>query len=174
MKAFILAAMLLIPQVAFAQFSWFNKENYVKLSAITGCNATAINTAASCELINTSTSYRKIYPHGYNLLTLYVYYDWAAGTGYGFNLEACVEGMESTDCTDSTDWFRIMGETYASGTLTLANGAVTKVAGADDYGVWSVAINYPRIRLSSILATGSPTASDKITVTAVLSNSAAF
>jgi hypothetical protein len=174
MNHLLLAAILLVPNLAFAQFGFFNKENYVKLSAITGCNATAINTAASCELISLTPSYRKIYPNGYNLLTLYVYYDWAAGTGFGFNLEACHEGLETTDCTDATDWYRIDGETYATGTVTLASSSITKAAGADDYSVWSVAINYPRIRLANILATGSPSASDKITITAVLSNSVAF
>jgi hypothetical protein len=167
----LLLAILLAPKLAFAQFNFLNKENNVVVSGMTGCTATAINSASSCELKDTTATYRQVFPRGYGLMTLWIYYDWAAGTGYSFRVEACREGMASTDCTDNTDWFVVHGESYASGTMTLADGTFTEGSiSADHYAVWSMFINYPRVRLANIVASGSPTASDKITIVAEFAN----
>jgi hypothetical protein len=166
----VLLALLLAPATALAQTT----GSSITISGITGCDATAINVATDCELRNVVVPYRPLNSNGYNLATLYIYYDWAAGTGYSFILQACKEGLETTHCTDATDWFDVQGEAYSSGTLTITDATITKAAGADDYSVWSVGINYPRMRLKGIVASGSPTASDKITVVAVLTRSDAF
>jgi len=138
------------------------------------CNAKAINAAVDCEVRQKTTSPYTLNVVGYNVLTLEIYYDWTAGTGIQFNIEACDEGDGDTDCTAATDWFLVQTGNIVAGTDTLSDLLVTKVCGADCYFTYSIGLNYRRLRIANVLATGVPGANDKVTIRARLGVSPAL
>lgn len=169
---FLILAMLSLPALAGAQ----TRVTTVEVGTV--CNAVTHATARNCEIRSVSKGIYGV--QGFNLLTLQIFQnaDGAANssTGYSFYLQACSEGLTENDCGDTTDWYTIQGESYASGTLTLADGLFSKTvtADTDSYAMYSVAINYVRLRLYSISALGASSASDTFTVKAWLANSGAF
>lgn len=136
--------------------SW---SKWQEIGALDNCNAAAINVAVDCGDIRVQ---------GYNALTLEIFYDYAAGTGYQFNLETCYEGFSVTDCTDATDWHTVAVQFPAPSSVVLTPATISRVVSADDTLTWTFGVNYKRIRVANVVATGSPTASDKITIYARL------
>ena len=120
-------------------------------TALTSCNAAAVN--SSITTCGGSTGFNT---DGYNLLTLYVYYDWAAGTLLQFNIQCSVD--------NGTTWFGVGGAALSAGTDTVTKILVSHAASADSYFTYSLGINCERVRLGNVVATGSPTSSDKVTI----------
>ena len=129
-----------------------------EIGALTNCDAGSINAAVNC---GGDTGVRV---EGYNTLVFEIFYDYAAGTGWEFYLETCYEGQATTDCTDDADWHVVAIEFPSGSTVQLTPGKVYRTVSADDYLTWSISGGYKRIRLRDMVATGSPTSSDKITV----------
>lgn len=170
MKFLILLILSLWTAVANAQ----NRTQPVQMGPLTNCNATAINAAVDCEVRVLSSGLDGV--EGFNFVTFEIFYDYAAGTGYTFTLQGCREGKGVDNCTDATDWYTVAGEAFnaTTGVLTIYPATVTRVVGADDYLSWSIGTNYRRLRLHNVVATGSPTTSDKITVVARVTYTPAF
>ena len=138
------------------------------------CNNVAINAAINCEVRSTAVSPEVLSVEGYNAVTFEIWYDWVAGSGIQFNMQACNEGYGATSCTDATDWFTIQTLGIVVGTGTLTDLLIYKAAAADIRFTYSVGLNYKRFRLANILATGAPGATDKVTIKARLSVSPAL
>jgi hypothetical protein len=168
---FLIAPLLALAAArpAFAQMS-----NVVDVGVLTNCSAAALSSPiASCEVRSATVTGVK----GFNLLTLEILYtDGGAGAGLGFSfvLQSCREGMGALDCTDAADWYTVQTEKVVDGAITIINGTVTHDATATERLVWSVGINYQRLRLASVTGLGSPGATDKITVYARLAGAAAY
>jgi hypothetical protein len=132
------------------------------LGALDNCGNAAINAAVTCG------GTRGFRVEGYQWLTLDIAYTKDAGTGYTFTVQACNEGQTTSDCTNAADWATIAAESVAGGVTSLSLGSFAHVASASDHLVDTIGVNYRRIRLASFVATGSPTANDKITVNGLL------
>lgn len=164
-------------QAAFAQ-AVEPASRQVDVGNLTNCTAAAINAAVNCEVRCTSSTCpngQVLGTLGFNLLTLEIAYTWSAGGGVQFYLQSCNEGMGPTACLDSTDWYDVQAIAVAAGTGTLTDFLVSKtgLAASKKY-VYSIAVNYQRLRLYQVVATGAPDANDKVTIRARLSNSPAF
>jgi hypothetical protein len=134
-----------------------------EIGALTNCDNDAINASVIC---GGTTGVRV---EGYNTLVFEIYYDHSAGNGYEFYFETCYEGQATTDCTDAGDWFRVSTEHASPGLVQLDQakvfvGGATAPVSADHRQTWSISGGYLRIRLNAMVATGSPTSSDKILV----------
>lgn len=119
-----------------------------------GLNAVAINSAVNSNSFSAT---------GYNQLTLELFHDYAAGTGVQFNLANIQINGEST-----SPYLVQVGED-SSGTRTLSDLLISKTTGSDTRWVVNVPVNAQNMQIRSLVATGSPTASDLITVRAILS-----
>lgn len=171
MKTLALLAVALTASQVFAQASGVQlPSRQTKTWTLTNCSAAAINSAVNCEVRDTTGTPEILGVEGYNLLTLEIFYDYSAGTGLTFKLQSCNEGLASSNCTDTTDWFDIQSVNINAGTATYTDMTVTKAASADEYFAISIGINYRRLRLNAITASGVPDASDKITVKARLAS----
>ena len=179
MKSALFLVLTLAANVALAQTP---RTTYASVGTLTNCSAATLDDPINaCEVRNIS---RGIYGvEGYNLLTLEIKLDAdSAGggvsgiTGISFQLEACSEGLSGADCTDDADWALVQGESYSSGTLTLADGTMSKTVSAntDFFAYWSVGINYRRVRVANITALTANAADDIVTVKAWLGVSPAF
>jgi len=165
MRPFAFLAAMLCASLAHAQTdhkqgSW---SDWIELGAMTNCSVASINSAVICG------STRGIKVQGYNFLTLEILYTQSAGTGYSFYLETCYEGHASTDCTGATDWYRVVTESVVAGTgISLTADPFIHLTAASDRITYTIPINYLRLRLNAMTASGSPDANDKITVSARL------
>ncbi len=175
LKIMLLAlAALVISDVAFAQ----NRSSVVAVGTLTNCNAAGMASAIDCEVRNTAWGVNSVI--GYNLLTIEVLQDVdgdGTSTGFSFQLEACSEGLAASDCTTDSDWFLVNGESYSAGTMTLAGGTFSKtedVANEDIRMMYSIGINYMRLRIANITALSQQEAGDTITIKAWLAGSGAF
>jgi hypothetical protein len=172
LKTLVLVIAAMLPCAALGQ------TRTTTVSVGTVCNAVTHAAARNCEIRNVNNGIYGV--QGFNLLTLEIFQntDGAGGsTGYSFYLQACSEGLTASDCTDTADWYTIQGESYASGTLTLADGLMSKTvtANTDSTAMWSVGINYVRLRLYNISAlTETNDADDTFTVKAWLATSPSF
>ncbi len=134
-----------------------------EIGELDNCNDAAINSAVIC---GDTYGFRT---EGLNVLTLEIKYTQDAGTGWEFYIESCNEGHGSTDCTNATDWHSVTVDNVVSSVgVGLTVDPIYHDTAASDQIVWSIPINYKRIRLNDFVARGSPTANDKITVYARL------
>ena len=117
-------------------------------------NARAIDSAVNSNSFGTA---------GYNQLSLELFHDYAAGASVTFNLANIQVNGESTN-----PYLVQVGED-SSGTRTLSDLLVSKVTGADTRWVVNVPINAQNMQIRGLVATGSSTSSDLITVRAILS-----
>jgi hypothetical protein len=142
----------------------------VKLQGLTGCNATAINVATSCEFRSPFGAFgRKLTPHQYHVLAIYAFFDRDGATGYTFQVQSCIEGMDDTDCTDSTDWYSVDAQTATTHYTDLEPKIYRRTVSADSYDVFLIGTTFSRLRLSNILCTGGGcTANDKITMRVIM------
>jgi hypothetical protein len=154
--------LLCAPSVAFAQADqpmaqWLDAQSGVSSNtptALTNCNDAAANSSiATCGSHNNVTG---VVADGYNLASFYVKYTYAAGTGWQFNIQCSNDG--------GTTWYNKTGCSLASGTDTCTKLLVTHAATASDNTLYEVGINCGMIRIANVIATGSPSSSDKITV----------
>ena len=106
--------------------------------------------------INSSTNSNQFATSGFDQLTLFISYTRSAGSGVSFSLEASEDG--------GTTWHKIQVGKISSGTVTLFDATYTKALAASGNYVVNLPINNEFIRLSSLVATGSPDANDKATV----------
>jgi hypothetical protein len=143
----------------------------IVISGFSGCTNTAINVATNCEIKSTQNSldYKYIYPESYHAMILYVYFARGGGTGYTFQLQACIEGMRDTDCTDSTDWYAYDAQTASTNYTDIEPKIYRRTVSANSYDTLFVTNGHRRVRLYNILCTGGGcSSSDKITVKALL------
>jgi hypothetical protein len=142
----------------------------VKFQGLTGCNATAINVATSCEIRSAFGAFgRQLSVHQYHAIALYIYFDRDGATGYTFRAQSCIEGMEDTDCTDSADWYDVDAQTATNNYTDIEPKIYRRTVSADSYDVFFIGSLYPRLRLYNILCTGGGcNANDKVTVKAIL------
>lgn len=117
----------------------------------TGFNATAINSAVAA-----GTS---IDCSNHNQVSLYVTYTRNAGTGIQFNIEASDDG---------STFYTLQTSALSSGTLTLSDMLFKKVSSSTVSFVINFEVNAKNFRLANVVATGSPNANDKATVSAIL------
>jgi len=117
----------------------------------TGFNATAINSAV--------TAGTSIDCANHNQVTLYVTYTRNAGTGIQFNIEASDDG---------STFYTLQTSALSSGTLTLSDMLFKKVSSSTVSFVINFEVNAKNFRLANVVATGSPNANDKATVSAIL------
>ena len=117
----------------------------------TGFNATAINSAGAA-----GTS---IDCANHNQVSLYVTYTRNAGTGIQFNIEASADG---------STFYTLQTSALSSGTLTLSDMLFKKVSSSTVSFVINFEVNAKNFRLANVVATGSPNANDKATVSAIL------
>jgi hypothetical protein len=116
--------------------------------ATVGLNAQDIDTAADSNILACK---------GYNQCTLEIFHDYAAATGVQFNVTQVDE--------DGTEFYVAQSSDGGSGTVTLARRLYSYVhsAGADRYLAVQFPINCHRLKIESLLGTGSPSG-DKATV----------
>lgn len=128
---------------------------------LTNCNDAAINAAVTCG------DTRGIATEGFDNLKLAIDYTRAAGTGFSFYLQECIEGHATTHCTDAADWRNVpVRLVTATSGVQLANVPYYVTSSATISMMITIPINAKRLRLGSFVASGSPTSSDKITVRA--------
>jgi len=120
-------------------------------AAATGFNATAINSAVAA-----GTS---IDCANHNQVSLYVTYTRNAGTGIQFNIEASDDG---------STFYTLQTSALSSGTLTMSDMLFKKVSSSTVSFVINFEVNAKNFRLANVVATGSPNANDKATVSAIL------
>lgn len=136
---------------------------------VASCAALAINTAKNCEISDGAVNAQV---WGWSTVTVTMNYTKGNGTGFTFHLEQCDEtaGAYSANCTDATDWKTVSIVAPSGSTTTLSNETIDSgTMAASGARVVSMGINYRRLRLASILASGTPNSSDKITANVVLS-----
>ena len=117
----------------------------------TGFNATAINSAV--------TAGTSIDCNNHNQISLYVTYTRNAGTGIQFNIEVSDDG---------STWYKLQASALSSGTLTMSDVLYKKVSSSTVSFVVNFETNAKNFRLANVVATGSPNANDKATVSAIL------
>jgi len=106
--------------------------------------------------INSSTNSNQFATSGFDQLTIFVKYTRSAGTGVTFQIE-------TTEDNGST-WHKVQTTAIASGVVTLSDATYTKVSSSSTNYAVNIPINCEQVRISSLIATGTPTASDKATV----------
>ena len=117
----------------------------------TGFNATAFNSAV--------TAGTSIDCNNHNQISLYVTYTRNAGTGIQFNIEVSDDG---------STWYKLQASALSSGTLTMSDVLYKKVSSSTVSFVVNFETNAKNFRLANVVATGSPNANDKATVSAIL------
>ena len=134
------------------------EQAYVRQRIITpqelNLNARAIDSAVNSDVFSAE---------GFNQLTLELFHDYAAGASVTFNLANIQRNGESTN-----PYLVQVGED-ATGTRTLYDLLLTKTTGADTRWTVNVPVNGQNMQIRGLVATGSPTTSDLITVRAILS-----
>jgi hypothetical protein len=134
-----------------------------------GCDGASINAGVNCEIRTRELSPHILGVEGHNVLTLEVAVAYAAGTNISWTFQACNEGLRDSDCTDAADWFPVQSLSVTpAGAGTVSTLTLTKTTGAATRFTYSLGLNYVRLRLAGIIAGGTPTANDKVTVKARL------
>lgn len=168
-RLLIVLVAVMAPTSAFAQEQQFVRQKDVGSgtslavgtpTAITGCSAVAINTAATC---GGATGFSVA---GYNFLTLDINYTWAAGTSITFNLECSNDG--------GTTWYVKQGTSLAAGVDTATKLIPTKATGnASQKFEYSFVVNAGRCKVTNLIVAGG-NGSDTATVYGTLAVTPAF
>jgi len=135
---------------------------WVQLGALEDCDAAQINVAKTCG------GTRGIKSEGYQNIALEIDWTKGAGTGWTATIEHCSEGHASTDCTTAGDWSIVTDITPGSGVWTIDEAVLTYLSAASSNVTVTFPINYRRIRVKDLLASGTPNTSDVATVSGLM------
>jgi hypothetical protein len=125
-------------------------QRFVAATA-TGFNVTAVNSAVAA---GTTVDCENL-----NQLTLFCTYTRSAGTGLQFNIELSDDG---------TTFYKMQTTSVAGGTVTGSDLLVLKTISSTASFTVNLSIQAKSVRLAAVVATGSPDANDKATISMML------
>lgn len=129
---------------------------------------TANGTGIEAEAINAAIDSNWIDCHGMSQVSIFIDYDRAAGTGYTFKISTAARKNVSTQAPELIAAYAIGTKAADDQTVVYEPRIFERVVSVDEVMRFDVPLNAAFFRIEDLLASGSPTTSDKATVVVLL------